>query len=142
MDNFILNYEPTPDPIDLKFLNAKIFEHNYLKIGEYRYEKIVFFIRDSNLNIVAGLYGYTGLGWLYVDVLWVEKELRFKGFGTRLMEAAELESIHRGCHDVYLYTYSFQEPAFYIKLGYQVFGHLDNFPDGHAKLFMKKVLSK
>ena len=58
------------------------------------------------------------------------------------MEAAELEAINRGCHDVYLYTYSFQEPTFYKKLGYQVFGQLDNFPNGHSKLFMKKVLDK
>ena len=83
MDNFKLNYESNPDPVELKFLNAKIFDHNFFKTGEYSYEKIVFFIRDSNRNIVAGLYGYTGLGWLYVDVLRVEKELRFKGFGTR-----------------------------------------------------------
>ena len=90
MDNFKLNYELNPDPVELKFLNAKIFDHNFLKTGEYSYEKIVFFIRDTNRNIVAGLFGYTRIpGWLYVDVLWVEKELRFKGFGTRLMETAQ-----------------------------------------------------
>ena len=35
-------------------------------------------------------------------------------------------------------TYSFQQPEFYEKLGYQIFGQLNDFPEGHVKYFMKK----
>lgn len=142
MEGFKLKHEPMPDPEDLKFLDDKIFKHNFSKIGKYSYEDMVIFIRDSNMKIVAGLYGHTGLGWLYIHLLWVKEEHRSKGFGTRLIESAEHEAINRGCHGVYLYTYSFQKPTFYEKLGYQVFGELNNFPDGQSKFFMKKALVK
>jgi GNAT superfamily N-acetyltransferase len=62
---------------------------------------------------MGGLHGHTGLGWLYIDVLWVAEEIRVKGFGTQLVEAAETEAVKRGCHSAYLYTYSFQQPKFY-----------------------------
>ena len=142
MDNFTLEYKNDPDPNELKFLDDKIFENSFMKIGQYSYEKMVLLFRDINLNIVAGLYGHTGLGWFYIDVLWVNENFRSKGLGTRLLEAAENEAINRGCYDVYLYTYSFQKPKFYENLGYQVFGQLDNFPIGHIKYFMNKALAK
>ncbi|GAQ00024.1 hypothetical protein NIES2104_65890 [Leptolyngbya sp. NIES-2104] len=37
-------------------------------------------------------------------------------------------------------TFSFQAPEFYQKLGYTVFGELPDFPIGHRRLFLKKVL--
>ena len=142
MDDLKLYSENNPDPKDLKFLDEKIFENSFLEIGRYSYKKMVIFFRDSDLSIVAGLYGHTGLGWLYIDVLWIEEKFRSKGLGTQLMKAAEYEAISRGCHGVYLYTYSFQKPKFYERLGYQIFGQLDNFPNGHTKYFMKKELAK
>jgi GNAT superfamily N-acetyltransferase len=141
MDDVKLTYEINPDKKDIQFLDDKIFENSFLKIGEYSYQKIAFFIREKTHKIVAGLHGHTGLGWLYIDVLWVEKNYRSKGLGRQLLEAAESEAAKRECHGVYLYTYSFQQPIFYENLGYQIFGQLDNFPDGHSKYFMKKAIT-
>ena len=124
----------------IKFLDQKIFENSFSEIGHYRYEPFVLILRDDHQNASGGYHGRTGLGWLYIDVLWVAEENRAKGFGTQLMRAAEKEAVRRGCHSSYLYTYSFQQPEFYEKLGYEVFGRLDDFPDGHAKYFMKKSL--
>ncbi len=140
MDDFKINYEINPDLKDIQFLDGKIFENSFLKIGEYSYQNLAFFIREKTNKIVAGLHGHTGLGWLYINVFWVEQKFRSKGLGRQLLEAAESEATIRGCHGVYLYTYSFQKPIFYENLGYQIFGQLDNFPDGHSKYFMKKQL--
>ncbi|MGV7223547.1 MAG: GNAT family N-acetyltransferase [Nitrospinales bacterium] len=76
------------------------------------------------------------MGWLYIDVLWVEERYRSKGLGTRLINAAEDEAISRKCCAAYLYTYSYQNPKFYERLGYHIFGQLNNFPDQHTKYFM------
>ena len=128
-------------PTGIKFLDQKIFEDSFSKIGHYRYEPLVLILRDDHQNARGGLHGQTGLGWLYIDVLWVAEENRAKGFGTQLMHAAEKEAVRRGCHSSYLYTYSFQQPEFYGKRGYEIFGQLDDFPDGHVKYFMQKSLA-
>ncbi len=124
----------------IEFLDQKLFENSFSKIGRYRYEPLVLILRDDNHNAAGGLHGQTGLGWLYVEVLWVNEERRGEGYGTRLVKAAEVEAENRGCHSAYLYTYSFQQPEFYKKLGYEVFGELADFPNGHMKYFMKKSL--
>jgi ribosomal protein S18 acetylase RimI-like enzyme len=75
-----------------------------------------------------------------VNLLWVSERLRGKGHGTRLIEAAEALAVERGAFGATLETHSFQAPDFYTKRGYEVFGRLEDFPPGHAKLFLRKRL--
>ena len=63
-----------------------------------------------------------------------------RGFGRELMKRAELYAVERGCTDAYLDTFSFQARPFYEKLGYRVFGTLENHPAGHQRYFMTKQL--
>ncbi len=56
------------------------------------------------------------------------------------MQAAENEALARGCHGAYLDTFSFQAPDFYQKLGYEIYGKLDDFPKGHCRYFLRKKL--
>src|SRR5262249_30704697 len=77
---------------------------------------------------IAGLYGFTW-GWmLEVKFVWVREDLRGRGHGRRMLEAAEAEARKRGCEHVWLDSYTFQAPTFYRQFGYQVFGSLDGFP--------------
>ncbi|MGC6728099.1 hypothetical protein ACP0GO_26835, partial [Escherichia coli] len=41
---------------------------------------------------------------------------------------------------MWLDTYSFQARGFYEKLGYTVFGTIDDFPPGHQRFFGRKRL--
>jgi GNAT superfamily N-acetyltransferase len=66
---------------------------------------------------------------------------RGHGFGKELMKRAELYAVERGCTNAFLDTFSFQARPFYEKLGYRVFGTLENHPFGHQHYFMTKRLS-
>ncbi len=89
------------------------------------------FIRNEHGAIVGGLTGKTY--WRYLDVayLWVDKEHRRRGLGTKLMTAALEEARQRGCSHALLDTYSFQALGFYQKLGFHEFGRLEGFSDNH-----------
>ena len=63
-----------------------------------------------------------------------------KGYGKAILTTAELEAIRQKCNHAYLFTFSFQSPNFYQKLGYEIFGVLDDFPPGYQRLFLKKQL--
>lgn len=97
-------------------------------------------VARRNGEVVGGAVGRTGWAWLYVGRLWVAKELRGSGLGSRLMAAIESAARERGCVGVWLDTFSFQARPFYESLGYRQFGELRDFPPGHARHFMAKRL--
>lgn len=97
-------------------------------------------VARRNGEVVGGAAGRTGWAWLYVGRLWVAKELRGSGLGSRLMAAIESAARERGCVGVWLDTFSFQARPFYESLGYRQFGELRDFPPGHARHFMAKRL--
>ena len=88
----------------------------------------------------GGLLGVSYYRWLFVDILVLPKEKRRAGLGTRVLAAAEQEAARRGCIGVWLVSASFQAPDFYARRGYSVVGRLDDYPPGHAKLFLSKRL--
>jgi len=106
----------------------------------YQEEKIQILRRDERGAIVAGLTGKTFWNWLYIDILWVAKALRGQGLGAALVRAAEENAVQRGCHSAYLWTESFEGPAFYPKLGYKEFVVKHDFPIGFTRTgFMKRL---
>lgn len=92
--------------------------------------------------LYGGLVGYTNADWLFVDLLFLEEDMRRKGLGSALMRAAEAEAVRRDCCGIWLCTQSFQARGFYEKLGFEVFGGLDDLPRGHTEFFMRKKLGR
>ena len=97
-------------------------------------------IRDQAGDVVGGLIGKTARGWLVIDLLFVPESLRRSGTGRRVMDAAEAEAVRRGCRNARVSTYSFQAPDFYPKLGYEVYGVLDDYPGEVRSYFLRKHL--
>ncbi len=120
------------------FINQKLSEFNLAFTQAENFIPLVLYVRSEAGEIVAGLIGVTFWTWLHVDTLWVSEALRSQGYGKLLMECAEKEAIDRGCLASQLETHDFQALPFYQKLGYSVFGELDNFPPGHKKYFLEK----
>ena len=108
--------------------------------GQVEWYPVAFFLRDENGEILGGLLGNIWAAWLHVRTLAVAAPARGHGFGRELMKRAELYAVERGCTDAYLDTFSFQARPFYEKLGYRVFGTLENHPVGYQYYFMTKKL--
>ncbi len=89
---------------------------------------------------IGGLWGYTALQHLFIELLFVPEALRGEGWGSTLMKTAEAEAVERGCTGIWLDTFSFQARGFYERLGYRVFGELDDFPPRHSRFFLTKRL--
>jgi ribosomal protein S18 acetylase RimI-like enzyme len=123
-----------------RFLEDQINEHNMVRTGRRDYQPLALFELDGQ-GLVAGLSGFTWAGWLEVKLLWVREDSRRLGFGRRLLGLAETEAKARGCTRVWLDRYSFQAPGFYQRMGYEVFGVLDDYPDQHRRVFLTKRLA-
>ena len=77
---------------------------------------------------------------LYIDVLWVKEESRNKGYASRLVRDVESRAKEMNCRLAHLDTFDFQAKGLYEKLGYRVFGVLEDCPEGHTRYYMSKRL--
>ena len=92
-------------------------------------------------KLVGGLVSYIDWGrWLYIDTIWVDADYRKRGIGEYLVTSAEQKAINKGIKRARLYTFDFQALSFYKKLGYTVYGELEDFPEGHTAYYLKKIL--
>ena len=101
-------------------------------------EPLAVLVRNEVGTVMGGLIGRTTAAWLYVELFWLPETLRGTGLGTRLIMAAEAEAVQRGCIGAHLDTYDYQAPDFYRKLGYEVFGSIEDHPPGHTRFWMRK----
>lgn len=103
---------------------------------------VAILLHDEAGKTVGGLWGRTVYDWLLVDYLIVPENMRGCDFGTQLMASAEAIAADRGCIGSWLTTFTFQARGFYEKLGYSVFGTLDNSPADNVRIFMQKRLGR
>lgn len=97
-------------------------------------------IHDAAGRVVAGIAADVCGGWLMVHALWVDDTRRGEGLGQALLAEAEQQARALGAHAVTLDTFSWQAEGFYLKQGYEVFGRLQDFPPGHQRAYLRKLL--
>lgn len=131
-----------PEPHEVQYLEDRIYDFNSSVTGITGGEWLAIFVRDAENRIAAGICGATWGGCLEVRQFWVDETLRRQGLGTRLLVAAEEEARRRGCRQVLLATFSFQAPAFYARHGFEVVAKVDDHPQGHSNLLLRKRLGE
>ena len=128
----------SPQPGMFEALYAALDACSSALIGPAKPRLLVIPIKNDAGTIAGGLWGYTLFEWLHVQMLFVPVPLRGLGVGSALMAAAETEARTRGCRGVHLDAFSFQAAPFYQKLGFTLFGKLEDCPPGYDRLFFHK----
>jgi GNAT superfamily N-acetyltransferase len=140
VENLEIVFEPLPGEALTRLVTDNVIGVNFAKTGISTWHSVGYFLRSARGEWLGGLTGYVWGGWLHVNFLWVSEPLRGHGHGSRLMDAAEAFAVERDAFAATLETHSFGAHDFYVKRGYTVFGRLADYPPGHTKLFMRKVL--
>ena len=94
--------------------------------------------RDPSGAVQAGMRFILEYDWVFVHWLWVAEPWRRRGVGSDLIGRAEDFARENACRGVYLDTFTFQAPKFYEKHGFREFGRIDDFPRGHARIWLAK----
>jgi GNAT superfamily N-acetyltransferase len=113
---------------------------NEARLGPGNELPVRFVVRGPDGSVLGGVLGHTKWKWMYIAKLWVDDSVRGKGFGTRLMNAAEDLARQRGCIGVVLDTFEYQARPFYERLGYTLFGTLEGYPPGYRQFYLSKPL--
>ncbi len=98
------------------------------------------FARDPDGGLMGGLNGSTHWGWLYIRHFWVAEKCRARGLGREILAIAEDAARSRACVGVYLDTFNPESAAYYERCGFLRVGAIENFPPGHARVFLRKAL--
>ncbi|HKD31295.1 MAG TPA: GNAT family N-acetyltransferase [Xanthobacteraceae bacterium] len=133
-----------PTPQMRQAIVEPLVEFNHRRIGKpetYR-PLVILLSHPESDDIVGGLYGSTAFSHLWIDLLFVPESVRGLGIGRKLITQAEAEAMRRGCRAAALDTFSFQARGFYERLGYSVFGVLNDCPPGHSRFYLTKQLDR
>jgi len=133
---FVIETDPAPEQI--QHLEDRLYEFNSQTTGITDGEGLGIFIRNEQVQIVAGICGHTWGGCCEIKQFWVEESQRRQGLGTKLLQAVEHEARRRTCKKVVLTTHSFQAPEFYLKYGFRVIAAVEDNPRGHQNLLLQK----
>jgi GNAT superfamily N-acetyltransferase len=126
----------------LNAVSRSLSEFNDAGAGQsagYRHLAILATDRQTG-ETIGGLWAGTSFSHLHIHLLFVSESMRGTGLGRELMRRAEEEAIRRKCTGSWLDTFSFQARGFYERLGYTVFGTIEDYPPGHSRFFLKKSL--
>ncbi|HVV68470.1 MAG TPA: GNAT family N-acetyltransferase [Gammaproteobacteria bacterium] len=134
-----MTYEENPLFQEIDIL-AKGIANNTKQHGLEPIEPFAFFIRDRNNVIKGGCNGNIGYNWLYIDQLWIDEQLRGKGYGTKLMRAAEKLGLEKKCLSGAVNTTSWEALDLYKKLGYRVELERHGLPKNSIFYFLRKEL--
>jgi GNAT superfamily N-acetyltransferase len=94
----------------------------------------------ENGAIVGAFLAYVFFRGLNLQLLWVDEAYRGKGVGKMLLERAETLAKQHQCTVVFGFSFGFQAPEFYTKLGYEEIGRIADYPEGYDCVFLSKRL--
>ncbi|UJW74327.1 GNAT family N-acetyltransferase [Rhizobium sp. SL42] len=117
---------------------ASLKAHNDAMLGKTDRRNLFIPLTDDHGHIDGGLVGYTGRGWLYVEMLFVPERLRRQGIAGKLLQCAEHKARARGCIGAYIDTINPDARRAYERQGYEVFGRIDDFTRGFDICWMIK----
>lgn len=130
----------TPNQADNDVVKEGLIKCFEAKFGE-RDKQFSIFLKNDSGKVFGGIQAFMDTESVYIDVLWVEEILQKKGYGTKLLGAAEREAIENGCIFSLADTWDFQAEEFYLKNGYERIGEIKNYWHGHSKIFLRKKLN-
>jgi len=104
------------------------------------YLPLNFHIKDEQGNIIAGINALSCWQMIHISELYVDENNRGKEIGTMLLNKVESEAKAIGATTSHTDTFDWQAKDFYLKLGYEIFGVIDDCPKGHKRFSLKKRL--
>jgi ribosomal protein S18 acetylase RimI-like enzyme len=122
-------------------LEDRIYEFNVGATGIADGRGLALAVRDAGGRVVAAAVGHTWSGTCELKQVWVDEELRRRGLGRELVLRAIATAEARGCSQMLLATHSFQAPHFYEKLGFRELFRLNDYPRGHAEVWLLRALA-
>lgn len=128
---------------EIALIDNKLGDYNKTQVqytSKMDYLPLNFHIKDEQGNIIAGINALSCWQMVHISELYVDENYRGKEIGSTLLNKVESEAKDIGATTSHTDTFDWQAKDFYLKLGYEVFGVIEDCPKGHKRFFLKKRL--
>ncbi|MDO3431499.1 GNAT family N-acetyltransferase [Rhizobium sp. CBN3] len=126
--------------VELAAITDALSAFNNSDVGPSDRQPLAVLIRDTDGTVTGGLSGFTAWGWLFTQMLYIPDTLRGTGIAGKILAKAEDEAKARGCRGAWIDTFNPQALRAYLRQGYEIFGELEDFPEGRTRSFLRKNL--
>lgn len=133
---------PAPGDPARRYIEEQVAGQTIAMTGSGDWYPIAYLLKSERGEYLGGCVGSIWAQWLHVRFLWVASTVRRRGFGTKLMDAAEAHAVEHGCGNSTLETHNPEALIFYQRLGYEIAGELTDYPPGFSKYFLRKRLGR
>lgn len=135
------NIETSPHFADIAVLEQGLFAFEEARLGSPGHTEFAVFLRDDEGRILGGIDGHIMWHRLFIKTVWLDETVRGHGHGSRLMAVMEEEAARRRCRSVWLTALGVRALHFYRRLGYEIFGALDDYVGGQSLYSVQKALN-
>ena len=129
--------DPAPSP-DVRATLGQAIDAFHAQTVPRDARRFALLLHDATGQLAAGSSCVLAWQWMFVNALWVGEPWRSRGIGAALLTRAEQQAAEAGCHSAWLDT--FQARDFYLRLGYELFAALEDYPPGQTRTFLRKRL--
>ena len=126
---------------DADYIDDRLVEYNWSKVPRVRdFAWIGRKIVGDDGRLSAGCFvGVNFWNLAFIDMLWVEEDLRGQGFGLALLAQCEAELKENGVRLVIAEARDWNK-GFFEKAGYTLYGTIEDAPRGHGRYLLEKRL--
>jgi len=121
-----------------KGLRSNFEKHVSDLMKEYPHTGFKLVIKNDDGKAIGGISGYTTLGTMNIEALWVDERYRGQGYGKDLVIHAENLAKEIGCIAGQIACFSFQNIDFLNKQGYSPHGVSDAYPEEVKEYYLIK----
>ena len=146
MTRLAISDRPTDD--EVAFIAAELDRYNRDQTGD-RYHfpgssepglAFALAVKDPSGGVVGGITVSSILGVMWLETLWVDEAQRGRGLASWLVLEAERRAHEKGCVGAGTWTFSWQGPDFYPKIGFELAGIYEGYPLGMTEHVLCKRL--
>ncbi len=136
--NYQITFEENPAVEEIKILQEGIADHARQMKKQKALKFFAYFVRDDENQTKGGCNGCIYYSCLYIDNLWIDKELRGKNYGTQLMQFAEKFGKENEALFATVNTMDWEALDFYKKLGFEVEFERKGYVNNSTFYFLRK----
>lgn len=133
-----IKFEANPTVEDIKILQEGIAEYAKQMKKQEPLKFFAYFVRNDEDQIKGGCNGCIYYGCLYIDNMWVDKELRGKNYSTQLMQLAEKFGQENEALFATVNTMDWEALDFYKKLCFELEFERKGYVNNSTFYFLRK----